>query len=420
MFDGPLPCPLPSLKKDRHLPHCASHERVRGVGWLVCFFLIGWLLGALLLGGALKAGFLFFSSTVLEKFKEHPVALTVLLLVVQGCLIAAWSFITAVGQALITRRIYLIRSEQLGVIGNEELPAFLPTEQSTSPWTRRLVYLAVPIVLLPPLVLWAELSRHLPTKPSVQVTAHRGHARAAPENTLSAIRKAIESGADFAEVDVQLTRDGVIVLLHDSDLKRVAGVPQRLDEMAYDEVRKLDVGSWFDASFASERVPTLAQVIDLSRGRIKLNIELKLYGPDGQLAEDMARLIREQNFESDCIVTSFDYDALQRVKQHNPRVRTGLIIAKALGDVSRLDLDALSVRADWLTDSVLREAQRRGLEVHVWTVNDPRQMNLMIKRGVDNILTSDPDQLIQVRDEWAQLSETERLLLASRLLLGLD
>ena len=103
-----------------------------------------------------------------------------------------------------------------------------------------------------------------------------------------------------------------------------------------------------------------------------------------------------------------------------PGVRTGFIVAHALGDVSGLEVDVLNVRADHLSDDLLREAHRRGREVHVWTVNDPREMARFIKRGVDNILTSDPDLLIRVRDEWAALSGPERLVLTSRLLLGLD
>jgi glycerophosphoryl diester phosphodiesterase len=151
-----------------------------------------------------------------------------------------------------------------------------------------------------------------------------------------------------------------------------------------------------------------------------MNIEMKLYGPDRRLVEAVARLLRDQDFEADCLVTAFDYDALQEAKRHNPRVRIGLTVAHALGDVSRLEVEALSVRADHLSDELLRAAQRRGLEVHVWTVNDARQMTRLMKRGVDNLITSDPDLAIQVRGEWASLTGPERLVLASRLLLGLD
>lgn len=398
----------------------ASRERVRGVGWRVGFLLLGWLLAALLVGTALAACFRLCAAAVLEHAGERPSARILLLVVVQGGLFAVISFVTVVGLGLLTRRVYLLRSEQLGLLHLPELETLPRTDEPASPWARRLVYPSVAIILLAPVPLWAHLPRYLPDGPLMRVTAHRGHARAAPENTLSAIRKAIASGADYAEVDVQQTGDGVVVLLHDRDLKRVAGVSRRLDELSFDAVRKLDVGSWFDPAFAGERVPTLTEVIDLSRGRIKLNIELKFAGSNRRLGPEVARLVREQDFESECLVTAFDHDALQEVKRDNPRLRTGLIVAHAVGDVSRLEFDVLSVRADHLSDEVLRAVQRQGREVHVWTVNDSHQMTRLMKRGVDNLITSDPDLAIRVRTEWATLAGPERLLLGSRLLLGLD
>jgi glycerophosphoryl diester phosphodiesterase len=398
----------------------ASRERVRGAVYRVGFLLVGWLLAALLLGAALEAGFRVFAAAVLENAGERPIVLTLLLLVAQGGLLAALSFLTIVGYALLTRRLYLLRSEQMNSFRRDELPAVPATEKPATPWIRRLVYASTAVVLLAPLPLCVNLLRHEKSRLLVRVTAHRGHSRAAPENTLSAIRKAIESGADYAEVDVQQTADGAVVLLHDRDFKRVASDPRRIDELPYDEVRKLDVGSWFDPSFAGERVPTLAEAIDLCWGRIKMNIELKFYGPDRQLAPAVARQVRAKDFETDCLVTSFDYDALQEGKRHNPRLRTGLTVAYALGDISRLEVEALSVRADWLSERVLSAAHRHGREVHVWTVNDARRMARLMQRGADNIITDDPDLLIRVRREWASRTESERLLLASRLLLGLD
>ena len=221
-------------------------------------------------------------------------------------------------------------------------------------------------------------------------------------------------------MDVQLTADGKVVLLHDRDLKRVAGVSRRLDELSYDEVRQLDVGSWFDPAFSGEYVPTLAEVIALCHGKIRLNIELKFFGPDRRLVREVVDIVREHNFESDCLVTSLDYDALLEVRQRDPRLRTGIIVAHALGDINRLEVDVLSVRADFLSDQMLRSAHGDGKKVHVWTVNEARQMFGLMKRGVDNIITSDPDLAVQVRNDWASLSGPERLVLASRLLLGLD
>lgn len=407
--------PILLFEKGTRNPLRASRDRVRGVAWRVGFVLLGWQLAALLVGIAGAAVVRIVAAAVLAGAGERPTARILVLLGAQGALLAMLSFVTAVGQGLLTRRLYLHRSEQLGIA----LPSEPDPEESRSPWPRRVALVALAAVLLAPLALWVELTRR-PEVRRVGVTAHRGHARAAPENTLGAIRKAIESGADYAEIDVQLTADGIPVLLHDRDLMRVAGDPRRLTDLTFDEVRKLDVGSWFGPQFAGEKVPTLAEVIELSRGRMKLNIELKAFGPAPDLGPTVARLVREKDFDADSLVTSFNLDALAEVKRLNPRVRTGLIVAHAIGDVSRVDVDVLNVRADHLTDELIRDAHRRGREVHAWTVNDPRQMAELIKRGVDNILTSDPDVLIRVRDEWEGVGGPERLVLASRLLLGLE
>ena len=396
----------------------ASNERVRGASWRVGICLIGWLFVTTLLGVALEACFRLFAGFVLDYAGDRPILKILVLFAVQAGLLAIWSFITLTGSGLITRRLYLIRNQELGLVRHDKVMGIDELRRSTLfGWS--LAFVMVPLLLMTPVVLWTRLQKVMADHPPVKVTAHRGHSRAAPENTISAVREAIKSGADYAEVDVLLTSDGVPVLLHDSDLKRVAGDERKVSDISFDEVQKLDVGSWFGPEFIGERVPTLAEVINLSKGRIKLNIELKVYGPDSRLIPEVARLIRDLDFESECIVTTFDYDSLLEAKRLNPGLRTGLIIAHALGDVSQLNVDLFSVRANWLSDQVLRQAQRRGKEVHVWTVNAPAEMLSFMKRGVDNIITDDPDILISVRNQWISLSASERLLLASRLLLGL-
>ena len=369
----------------------ASRDRVRGASWRIGLIVFGWLFGSLLLGMALLAGFRLVAGAVLAGAGERPVVLTLVLLLTQCALVATLSFVTVTGQAQVTWRLYRMRSEALGLVPEAGSAEEAGTEKPTPAWSWRVLLLYVPFILLP-LALWISLSRYAAERPLARVTAHCGHSLAAPENTASAVRKAIESGSDYAEVDVQRTADGVVVLLRDSDLKRAAG----------------------------EQIPTLAEIIAISRGRIKLNIELKPFGSGTQLARDVARLVRDQDFERDCIVTSFNYDALQEAKQVNPRLRVGLIVAFSIGDLHKLKLEALSLRADWLSDALLREAHRQEKEVHVWTVNDASQMARLIKRGVDNIITDDPDLGIRVRNEWAGLTGPERLVLAARLLLGLD
>ena len=396
-----------------------SNSRITGAFWQVSLVLLGWQGGILMLGAVLNEGFRLFVAALPASAGVSP-AVLVLLLIVRGVLLAVVSAVGTLGQALLVRRLYLSRCEQTELTRTDVREPAAKVPECVQPGARWRARIALAVLIFVPVGVWAGLSRYLTTPHTVQVTAHRGHARAAPENTRSAIEAAIRSGADFAEVDVQLTTDGQVVLVHDRDLKRVTGDPRRLEELTFVELEQLDAGSWFNSSFTGERIPTLADVMDLSRGRIKLNIELKYYGSDPRLAREVGQLIRDRDFEKDCIVTSFNYDALLEMRKFNTKLRTGVIIATAVGDVTKREGEVLSIRADGLSDSVLRQARRRGLEVHVWTVNDERQMVRLMMRGVDNILTSDPDLLIQVRSRWKDLSSTEELVLASRFLLGLD
>src|SRR5262249_23732975 len=152
---------------------------------------------ALLMGAVLEVGFRFFAGTFLEYAGERPVVVILLLLFVHGVLVATWSFVVIVGLGLAVRRLYLLRSEPLPLFQQESLEATPVPEKQAPPWKWGLGILLLVLSLVAPLVLWLDLSRYTRPRPQVLVTAHRGHARAAPENTLSAIRKAIASGADY-------------------------------------------------------------------------------------------------------------------------------------------------------------------------------------------------------------------------------
>ena len=404
----------------------ASGVAVAGMRLRVGMLLLGWPLVSTLLGVVGGIVFRTLLTALPEEITRSPLVLA-LLLVLQGLLIAALSFTTTVGQALSMRRLYLQQREQSHAVvaGGDarEAAAEEPHEETHDEsqaagsiwvgWCAGLVLIGFPLVL------WVGLTESLVDPQRVQVTAHRGYDRVAPENTRSAIQAAIEIGADYAEIDVQLTADGAAVLLHDRDLKRVTGDPRPIREVSFAELQTLDAGSWFSREFANERVPTLAEILDLARGRIKLNIELKVDSGDLGVAREVARLISEGKCEGDCIVTSFSQAALREIRRANPNIRTGLIVATALGDVTRFEGELLSLRADRLTDTVLRQAHRQGLELHLWGISRERDMVRQILRGVDNLITGDPDLLIRVRSQLAEMSDAERLVLGSRVLLGL-
>ena len=264
---------------------------------------------------------------------------------------------------------------------------------------------------------WLELA-HRNIVESVKVTAHRGSSARAPENTLSAVREAITDGADFAEIDVQTTADGELVVLHDGDLMRMAGDSRRLRDLTLSQAKELDVGKKFNGEFVGEKIPTLAEVIDLSRGRIQLNIELKYNWPDPSLAGKVVELLRREAFLTNCVITSLDPAALAEVQRLAPELKVGQIVTASVGNVTRLPGQILSVNQHAATRQFIQQARTAGKEVHVWTLNQAGDMLLMIERGAHNLITDHPDVAVRLLRERAELSDAEKLALSLRALFG--
>ena len=152
------------------------------------------------------------------------------------------------------------------------------------------------------------------------VTAHRGYSAAAPENTLPAFQLAIDQGCEWAELDVQMTRDGVVMVTHDTSLRRCTGRNENIYDLTYNEVRKLDAGRWFGQKYTGAKVPTLEEVLDLCKGKIQLNIEIKPNAATPELEAETIRIIREKGFAQDCTITSQSYETLCKVKELAPEI----------------------------------------------------------------------------------------------------
>jgi glycerophosphoryl diester phosphodiesterase len=203
-----------------------------------------------------------------------------------------------------------------------------------------------------------------------------------------------------------------VVLLHDEDFMRAAGFDRKIWEISYAELQELDAGSWFAPQFAGERVPTLQEAIEVARGRIKLNIELKFNGHDEYLAERVVQILEEERFTDGALVSSLKLSGLATVRNLNPSLRIGYMIYGARGAIARLEVDFLSLSERLVSGRLVTSIQRTGREVHVWTVDDPRRMSSLIDLGVDNITTNAPARLRALIDERAVLSDAEKLLLA--------
>lgn len=256
---------------------------------------------------------------------------------------------------------------------------------------------------------------------SIEITGHRGSKLRAPENSLSALKQAIAEGADYAEIDVQTTADGKVVLLHDADLMRVASVNRRLRDISYNELSNIDIGSWFAPEFSNERIPTLKEAIDVARGRIKLNIELKFTWPDPTLTRKVGSIIRQSGFAANCVVSSLNFDALTEIKQEFPELKTGFIVFQAAGILSRMESDFLSINAARATPGLLSRIHGEGRAVHVWTVNDLNNLTSMIEMGVDNIITDYPREVRRFLEAWNALSDGQKVALMLRnLVVGIE
>ena len=224
------------------------------------------------------------------------------------------------------------------------------------------------------------------------VMAHRGLSADAPENTLYAFSDAISVGADFIELDVQQTRDGVLVVMHDSNLKRTTGVNKDIWDVDYADIQNLDAGSWFDPAYANARIPTLEETLQFVDKRAKLNIEIKptKHGTD-TLEQDVAELITQYQYTDACYVTSFSYGSLKKVKEVNPEIRTGYLMSVAYGQFYSLKYaDAFSLNKVFVTSQVVNAAHQQGKQIFAWTVNSMSEVRSLCNLHVDSIITDDP------------------------------
>lgn len=232
----------------------------------------------------------------------------------------------------------------------------------------------------------------------VLVIGHRGAAGHAPENTLASFAKAWELGADLLELDVHLTRDGEFVVIHDGDVSRTTDGQGRVQEMTAAQIKRLDAGGRFDPRFAGERVPLLVEVLEWARGRIPLVIEVKgdPLPPPG-VAERLVQVLGEFGVLDEVAVISFHHPVVREMKELEPRLATGVLLAGQPADPVGMARAALadSVRLSWpyWTPEMVREVHAAGLVASAWTANDEAVMEYLVAMGVDSIATDYPDRL---------------------------
>ena len=231
------------------------------------------------------------------------------------------------------------------------------------------------------------------------IIAHRGASGHAPENTMAAFRLAVEQAADWVELDVHQTADGHLVVLHDFTLQRTAGDPRPVRELTLEQVKKFDIGSWWDGTYQNEQVPTLDEVLAFANGRIRVFIEIKRGSPfypaiERRLLETIAR----HSAKDRVVISSFDLAGLKTLRGLDPEISLGLLTRKSrpreiLNEAKSLKVQSIHISTHRLSKKFLPQAHANGLPVYVYTVNRLSLMKRYLALGVDGLFTNYPDRL---------------------------
>lgn len=228
-------------------------------------------------------------------------------------------------------------------------------------------------------------------RPSTEVIAHRAGAIFAPENTLAALENSIQAGADMAEIDVQQTRDGILIIMHDSNFLRTTSFDQEVWETDFATVQTLDAGSSYSRAFAGERIPTLEEMLAAAKGRIRLMIELKASGHEHNLVEETVRQINAAGMEQKCMIASMNLELLQRSKALAPAIETVYITSLAFSENFDLDyVDGYSVETSFLTLEMVTAIQSNQKKIYAWTANTDSNIQKIIRLGTDGLVTDNP------------------------------
>ncbi|GEN86957.1 glycerophosphodiester phosphodiesterase [Oceanobacillus sojae] len=232
--------------------------------------------------------------------------------------------------------------------------------------------------------------------------AHRGASGHAPENTMAAFEKAFEMKADYIEIDVQMTKDGELIAIHDTTVNRTTNGTGSVGDYTLEEIQQLDAGSWFGQEFVGERIPTFEEIIDTYRGKIGLLIELKspeLYpGVEEKVAEALIERNMHKPNNKKIIIQSFNHESVQQSKELLQNIPHGVLAGTAWANVTDEQLAQFATYADFfnpnmniVTDELVDRVHNSGMKVYSYTVRTQEQADNLFERNVDGIITDFPE-----------------------------
>ena len=264
---------------------------------------------------------------------------------------------------------------------------------------------------------WKERFRSYSTyNTKALIIAHRGASGQAPENTLAAIKLALEQKADMIEIDVFLTKDGHLVVLHDETVNRTTNGQGSIDSLTLAEAKKLDAGSWFSSQYQGEKIPTLDEVLQLVQGKAQLLIEIKKSGRN--ISQKVNDLVKAHKASKWCVVQSFDPKVAIHLRElGSPLEKHQLVLGnfplflpyhynKKLGKgkiTQYKKVEAINTMYLFTTKNVIDQIHKQKQRIFVWTVNQPKDIRKLLQMGVDGLITDFPAKAREVKNNLAKI-----------------
>ncbi|WP_343045078.1 glycerophosphodiester phosphodiesterase [Paenibacillus lemnae] len=230
------------------------------------------------------------------------------------------------------------------------------------------------------------------------IFAHRGASGEAPENTLAAFSLGLEQGCDGFELDVHLSKDGEIVVIHDDTIDRTTNGSGKVRDMTVEQLQAVDAGAWFDEKYKGEVIPRLEEVFDLAPPEIVINVEIK-GSCEGKLEPILVELLKRKGRLDTVVVSSFDWKSLKHLKQLEPAIKVGLLYNLNLDHHEHLpaaagtEVYSLHPNMKRWEPKDITGPQAAGLQVYGWTINQAETMTEAIEMGMDGIITDYPGRL---------------------------
>ena len=235
----------------------------------------------------------------------------------------------------------------------------------------------------------------------VDNVAHRGASAYAPENTIAAFDKAVEMKADYIEIDVQRSKDGKLVVIHDTTVDRTTDGSGKVGNLTFKELRNLDAGSWKGEQFTGAQIPTFGEILDRYHGKIGILIELKAPELYSGIEENLAKKLKERHLDKPqnekIIVQSFNHNSMKKMNKLLPKVPIGVLTSSST-DTTEQALQEFSTYADYfnpsygiVTPDLVNQVHSLGMKIGSWTVRSQETAKFLLDGGVDAIITDYPD-----------------------------